>query len=184
MQSVREDTNGADDDDEWSNQLFELELIQSTPPQQASPQFRLGSASLQDGQSFGNRCSTILAMSTGGSRSAQPSQFESSEVEEDQPQSVNLRDQHRRGYQACDPCRKRKVKCDLGSNYVQDCDQVWCCYTDPFTKAWTTLMILLVCDAAENTKIAASLQIVASESRLWTSTMRAVMAGSSGTRGA
>lgn len=22
---------------------------------------------------------------------------------------------HRRGYQACDPCRKRKVKCDLGS---------------------------------------------------------------------
>ncbi|KAI2136831.1 hypothetical protein LOZ27_006056, partial [Ophidiomyces ophidiicola] len=23
--------------------------------------------------------------------------------------------QHRRGYQACDPCRKRKVKCDLGS---------------------------------------------------------------------
>jgi hypothetical protein len=25
--------------------------------------------------------------------------------------------QHRRGYQACDPCRKRKVKCDLGSEY-------------------------------------------------------------------
>lgn len=24
---------------------------------------------------------------------------------------------HRRGYQACDPCRKRKVKCDLGSAY-------------------------------------------------------------------
>lgn len=26
--------------------------------------------------------------------------------------------QHRRGYQACDPCRKRKVKCDLGSTYI------------------------------------------------------------------
>lgn len=24
---------------------------------------------------------------------------------------------HRRGYQACDPCRKRKVKCDLGSMF-------------------------------------------------------------------
>jgi hypothetical protein len=26
--------------------------------------------------------------------------------------------QHRRGYQACDPCRKRKVKCDLGSKAI------------------------------------------------------------------
>lgn len=26
--------------------------------------------------------------------------------------------QHRRGYQACDPCRKRKVKCDLGSQFA------------------------------------------------------------------
>jgi len=26
--------------------------------------------------------------------------------------------QHRRGYQACDPCRKRKVKCDLGSMFL------------------------------------------------------------------
>jgi hypothetical protein len=25
---------------------------------------------------------------------------------------------HRRGYQACDPCRKRKVKCDLGSEFL------------------------------------------------------------------
>ncbi|KAM5430404.1 zinc finger transcriptional activator [Microsporum canis] len=42
-----------------------------------------------------------------------------------QPQDLNTRfspqrsisppAQHRRGYQACDPCRKRKVKCDLGS---------------------------------------------------------------------
>ncbi|PYH43777.1 Zn(II)2Cys6 transcription factor domain-containing protein [Aspergillus saccharolyticus JOP 1030-1] len=30
------------------------------------------------------------------------------------PQSQS-QSQHRRGYQACDPCRKRKVKCDLGS---------------------------------------------------------------------
>ncbi|KAA8652693.1 hypothetical protein EYZ11_007961 [Aspergillus tanneri] len=29
--------------------------------------------------------------------------------------SPSLHPQHRRGYQACDPCRKRKVKCDLGS---------------------------------------------------------------------
>ena len=31
------------------------------------------------------------------------------------PKSPSLQPQHRRGYQACDPCRKRKVKCDLGS---------------------------------------------------------------------
>ncbi|KAL1965679.1 hypothetical protein VTN77DRAFT_5179 [Rasamsonia byssochlamydoides] len=30
-------------------------------------------------------------------------------------QSPSPPPQHRRGYQACDPCRKRKVKCDLGS---------------------------------------------------------------------
>ncbi|KAL2817721.1 hypothetical protein BDW59DRAFT_152401 [Aspergillus cavernicola] len=29
--------------------------------------------------------------------------------------SASPQTQHRRGYQACDPCRKRKVKCDLGS---------------------------------------------------------------------
>ena len=29
--------------------------------------------------------------------------------------SLPARDQHRRGYQACQPCRQRKVKCDLGS---------------------------------------------------------------------
>ncbi|KAJ5122539.1 hypothetical protein N7448_003671 [Penicillium atrosanguineum] len=29
--------------------------------------------------------------------------------------SLSPAPQHRRGYQACDPCRKRKVKCDLGS---------------------------------------------------------------------
>ncbi|KAL1863409.1 zinc finger transcriptional activator [Paecilomyces lecythidis] len=29
--------------------------------------------------------------------------------------SLSPQPQHRRGYQACDPCRKRKVKCDLGS---------------------------------------------------------------------
>ncbi|KAL4889595.1 hypothetical protein BDV59DRAFT_186146 [Aspergillus ambiguus] len=31
------------------------------------------------------------------------------------PKSSSPQPQHRRGYQACDPCRKRKVKCDLGS---------------------------------------------------------------------
>ncbi|KAL4782221.1 hypothetical protein BJX76DRAFT_296764 [Aspergillus varians] len=30
--------------------------------------------------------------------------------------------QHRRGYQACDPCRKRKVKCDLGSEFMSCVD--------------------------------------------------------------
>ncbi|KAJ9350535.1 transcriptional regulator family: Fungal Specific TF [Paecilomyces variotii] len=29
--------------------------------------------------------------------------------------SLSPQPHHRRGYQACDPCRKRKVKCDLGS---------------------------------------------------------------------
>ncbi|OJJ77193.1 hypothetical protein ASPBRDRAFT_190523 [Aspergillus brasiliensis CBS 101740] len=32
-----------------------------------------------------------------------------------QHQLQSQQSQHRRGYQACDPCRKRKVKCDLGS---------------------------------------------------------------------
>lgn len=31
------------------------------------------------------------------------------------PSHQGQQPQHRRGYQACDPCRKRKVKCDLGS---------------------------------------------------------------------
>jgi hypothetical protein len=29
--------------------------------------------------------------------------------------SAESRQQHRRGYQACQRCRERKVKCDLGS---------------------------------------------------------------------
>lgn len=33
----------------------------------------------------------------------------------DSGKSLSPNPQHRRGYQACDPCRKRKVKCDLGS---------------------------------------------------------------------
>lgn len=31
--------------------------------------------------------------------------------------SLSPQPHHRRGYQACDPCRKRKVKCDLGSTF-------------------------------------------------------------------
>ena len=34
-------------------------------------------------------------------------------------QSISAPSQHRRGYQACDPCRKRKVKCDLGSRFLK-----------------------------------------------------------------
>jgi hypothetical protein len=34
------------------------------------------------------------------------------------PKSSSPQPQHRRGYQACDPCRKRKVKCDLGSMFA------------------------------------------------------------------
>lgn len=38
-----------------------------------------------------------------------------SSVGRDPGKSQSPTPQHRRGYQACDPCRKRKVKCDLGS---------------------------------------------------------------------
>jgi hypothetical protein len=37
---------------------------------------------------------------------------------QDSGKSLSPTPQHRRGYQACDPCRKRKVKCDLGSTLI------------------------------------------------------------------
>lgn len=37
---------------------------------------------------------------------------------QDSGKSLSPAPQHRRGYQACDPCRKRKVKCDLGSTLI------------------------------------------------------------------
>ncbi|KAJ5713113.1 uncharacterized protein N7483_010294 [Penicillium malachiteum] len=40
---------------------------------------------------------------------------DSNSVGHDPGKSPSPSPQHRRGYQACDPCRKRKVKCDLGS---------------------------------------------------------------------
>lgn len=45
----------------------------------------------------------------------------------DQPRnSSSPQPQHRRGYQACDPCRKRKVKCDLGSKSSScDATPIW-----------------------------------------------------------
>ncbi|RAH65768.1 Zn(II)2Cys6 transcription factor domain-containing protein [Aspergillus aculeatinus CBS 121060] len=42
-------------------------------------------------------------------------QSQKSPSPQSQAQSQSQSSQHRRGYQACDPCRKRKVKCDLGS---------------------------------------------------------------------
>jgi hypothetical protein len=41
--------------------------------------------------------------------------------------SPSPQSQHRRGYQACDPCRKRKVKCDLGSMVPLSLSALFCC---------------------------------------------------------
>lgn len=47
-------------------------------------------------------------------RSLSPQQQQQQEHEQEHEQEQRY---HRRGYQACDPCRKRKVKCDLGSMF-------------------------------------------------------------------
>ena len=56
---------------------------------------------------------------------AAPAAHDSSERSPDQANGSENNDpssqqqHHRRGYQACDPCRRRKVKCDLGSMLFQ-----------------------------------------------------------------
>ena len=86
---------------------------QPAPPTYSTPQPRLGTASPRNQQLTSERSPVI--MSTNSQPYNQPSPCVSADVEDTKEEQTPQRDQHRRGYQACDPCRKRKVKCDLGS---------------------------------------------------------------------
>ncbi len=96
--------------EDWAGLQFDLELTQPTP---SAPQPRLGPATLRHHQLPSDR--TPPAMTTKTQPYGQSPSYESADVEDTKQEPTPPRDQHRRGYQACDPCRKRKVKCDLGS---------------------------------------------------------------------
>jgi len=129
MQPASDDL--ADSVNEWAANLqFELEFDQPTPPPTYStPQPRLGAAIVPHQQLTSDRPLPFpVAMTNEGLHYGQPSSYESAaaaaadvdadtdlDVRETRQESSPPRDLHRRGYQACDPCRKRKVKCDLGS---------------------------------------------------------------------
>ena len=49
-----------------------------------------------------------------GASVASPSQPSLSEIGSNDAAAVGGEKHHKRGYQACIPCRKRKVRCDLG----------------------------------------------------------------------
>ncbi len=112
---------------DWASLQFELELNQTirpttSPPAPApidsapTPQSRLGPASLPHQQQQRPTSESLnVAMTTDTQPYGQSSSYESAEAEETKQEPTPPRDQHRRGYQACDPCRRRKVKCDLGS---------------------------------------------------------------------
>lgn len=59
--------------------------------------------------------STPAAQALPASPTPNPSMGQDTSSAGDSGKSPSPAPQHRRGYQACDPCRKRKVKCDLGS---------------------------------------------------------------------
>jgi Fungal Zn(2)-Cys(6) binuclear cluster domain len=119
MQSASDELGNFGED--WASLQFDLELTQSTPPPYSppTPQPRLGPASLRNHELTSDR--PRLAMTTNNQPFGQSPSYESADVEDTKQESTPPRDQHRRGYQACDPCRKRKVKCDLGSasTYIQ-----------------------------------------------------------------
>jgi Fungal Zn(2)-Cys(6) binuclear cluster domain len=104
------------DNEDWATLQFDLELTQPTPPTYLTPQPRLGTATLQDHLRTSDPL--FVAMTANSQPYGQPLSRESADAEDAEDTKQELtppRDQHRRGYQACDPCRKRKVKCDLGS---------------------------------------------------------------------
>lgn len=111
MQSASDDLSGFGEG--WASLQFDLELSQSTPPPNLTQQPRLGTASLCDQQLTSDR--SPIKMTTDGQPLGHAASYEAAEFEDIKQESTPARDQHRRGYQACDPCRKRKVKCDLGS---------------------------------------------------------------------
>jgi Fungal Zn(2)-Cys(6) binuclear cluster domain len=111
MQTPSDDPGGLGED--WASLQFDLDLSQPTPPTYLTPQPRLGPASLRNQRPTADQ--SPIAMSTNNQSYVQSSSYESADVEDTKQEPTPPRDQHRRGYQACDPCRKRKVKCDLGS---------------------------------------------------------------------
>lgn len=113
MQSASDDLESFGED--WASLQFDLEL---TPPQDSTPQPRLVSASFRNQQLTAEQIP--FAMTINNQTYGQSPSYESAELEDTKREPTPPRDQHRRGYQACDPCRKRKVKCDLGSMSVYD----------------------------------------------------------------
>jgi Fungal Zn(2)-Cys(6) binuclear cluster domain len=121
MQSVNSDLDSFGED--WASLQFDLELTRSTPPPSShlTPQLRLGSAALPNQRPISD-LSHITMASSSTQAYGPSSSYDSADVEEIKQETTPPRDQHRRGYQACDPCRKRKVKCDLGSMLVYPCN--------------------------------------------------------------
>lgn len=107
--------------EDWVNLQFDLELTEPTPPTRSTPQPRLGTAhsnhQVTSAYSLTAMTTSTQPSGTGiGAESITPYENVDNDTltkQEATPPRENL--QHRRGYQACDPCRKRKVKCDLGS---------------------------------------------------------------------
>jgi hypothetical protein len=135
MQRASDDL--ASSGNEWAANLqlenlpFELEFDQpAPPPTYSTPQPRLGAAIVPHQQLTSERSFPFpVKMTNEGLQYGQSSSYESAsaaaaaDLDDDNDLDVGdtrqgsspPRDLHRRGYQACDPCRKRKVKCDLGS---------------------------------------------------------------------
>jgi Fungal Zn(2)-Cys(6) binuclear cluster domain len=115
---------------EWINLQLEREDQDTPLPTYSTPQPRLGAAIVPHQQLTSERSFPIpVAMTNEGLQYGQLSSYESAsataaanvdgdadlDVGDNRQESSSARDLHRRIYQACDPCRKRKVKCDLGS---------------------------------------------------------------------
>lgn len=106
--------------EDWVNLQFDLELTEVTPPSHSTPQQpRLGTAHSNHQVTSDYSLTAMITSSQPCGAAVGPestSPYEIVDIETITKKEVTPpRDQHRRGYQACDPCRKRKVKCDLGS---------------------------------------------------------------------
>lgn len=119
MPPASDDLDGFGED--WVHLQFDLELTEPTPPTHSTPQQpRLGTAHLNH-QVTSDYSPTAMITSSQrfgaevGVESTSPYETVDIETITKQEATPPREGTHRRGYQACDPCRKRKVKCDLGS---------------------------------------------------------------------